>query len=277
MKLSYLCIFSLFCVQAENHMKEKVDDVLFSKILRENLLTNCSIYENDYRIVMSFPFDVAVDLPNENDKTTYVKTDKNENIYYLNIANEMFVPDAAFCLKHLRQLSVRNTPFCNLNFQLPAEIELLAHSLNYLSLDNIAITHLPKQIGKLTNLIRLEITNTSLASVPDDIGNLTSLEILNLSNNNLTELPPTITNIPTLSKLKLNNNFNLRTIQTLNGHRSLISLQTDNCPIKRLPRNLTRLTNLYMSNNSLSDIIGIKTLGYASPNEKIFLSKSKSN
>ena len=288
MKLIYLCIItiSLLYLQAENHMKEKpidiqmkqiqtliyqemADDPRFSKIVRKNLLSNCTVYEDDYRIIMAFPFDVAVDLPNENDETTYVKTDQNENIYYLNIANEMFVPRAVFCLKNLKSLSVRNTPFYN-NFQLPAEIELLAHSLNFLSLNNVSIVRLPKQIGQLTNLIRLEITNTGLASVPDDIGNLTSLEILNLSNNNITELPTTITNIRTLTELNLNNNFNLRTVQTLTGHRSLISLQINNCSIKELPRNLPRLTSLHMSNNNLNHIFYIKSLGYATPNEKSF-------
>lgn len=285
MKLFLVFIACSICLQIENCItgemndrhtchalvhKKTVDGKMLPKIVKKHISADCSIYNKDHEIVYSFPFNVTIDSPCKKITTSYSKTDDNGNIYYLYIASETSVPCQVFCLKHLKFLFVYNTPFYNYNFQLPAEIELLAHSLNSLSLNNVSITHLPKQIGKLTNLTRLEITNTGLASVPDDIGNLTSLQILNLSNNNLTELPTTITNIRTLSQLKLNDNFNLRTIQTLNGHSSLTSLETNNCPIEYIPLNLPKLTTLYMSNNNLSDIIGITTLGNASSNGKLF-------
>jgi Leucine-rich repeat (LRR) protein len=250
--------------------KKAVDGKMLPKIVKKHISADCSIYNKDHEIVYSFPFNVTIDSPCKKITKSYSKTDDNGNIEHLYIANETFVPCKVFCLKHLKSLSVYNTPFHDFNFQLPAEIELLAHSLKHLTIHNVSITRLPKQIGKLINLMRLEITNTGLASVPDDFGNLTSLEILNLSDNNLTKLPTTITNIRKLTHLKLNNNFNLRTIQTLNGHSSLTSLETNNCSIKYIPLNLPKLTTLYMSNNNLSDIINITTLGYASSNEKSF-------
>ena len=285
MKLFLVFITCLIYLQVENHitgkmidirtchalvLKKTEDGVMLPKIVRKHISATCSTSNKDHEIVRSFPFDVSIDSPDETIKTSYSKTDDNGNIVYLHIANEKYVPCKVFCLKHLKDLSVHNTPFYDFNFRLPAEIKLLAHSLERLTIHNVSITHLPKEIGKLTNLMILEITNTGLTSIPDDIENLNLLEILDLSNNNLTELPTTIANIPKLNQLKLNNNLNLRAIQTLNGHRSLTSLQANNCSIKYIPLGLPKLTSLHLSNNRLSDIINITTLGNASPNEKFF-------
>jgi len=43
------------------------------------------------------------------------------------------------------------------------------------------LTKLPPQIGRLTNLISLELTNTQLTALPPGIGRLTKLPSLNLS------------------------------------------------------------------------------------------------
>jgi len=198
------------------------------------------------------------------------KTNKNGNIYYLKLLNEKFVPCAIRCLKKIQILFLHSTPFNDPNCQLPSIIESLPNSLKHLDIDNVPVSHLPKEIAKLTKVKTLKITNAGLVSIPDEIANLTSLTNLDLSNNSITELPPIMTNIPKLLHLNLNDNFNLLTIETINGHSSLRSLQTNNCPIKELPQDLPQLTDLHMSNNKLIDIIGIPTLGYKTNVKKSF-------
>jgi leucine-rich repeat protein SHOC2 len=193
--------------------------------------------------------------------------DANENVYYLNIANQRFVPTTVFCLKSLQILFVRSTSFYQFGIdddfvcQLPAEIELLAPSLLYLGVYDSTVTHLPEQIGRLTRLYSLDLFSTGLVVLPDSFGNLSSLQLLGLSNNKLTSLPTTIINIRTLYQIILTNNVRLRSVQSLNGLSNLQILNTDRCPIERIPLNLPGLYVLQMNNNNLTDLVGIRTLG----------------
>jgi Leucine-rich repeat (LRR) protein len=193
--------------------------------------------------------------------------DAEEDIYYLNIANQRFVPVTVFCLKSLRDLCVRSTSFFELEVdndsvrRLSSEIQRLAPSLVTLNIYDTTITHLPEQIGKLTRLYQLQLSNTGLVALPDSIGNLSSLSHLYLSGNKLTSLPTTIANIQVLYSVLLDDNLKLRSLQSLNGLPNLISSYARNSLIERLPLNLPNLYYLYMSNNNLTDLIGTGTLG----------------
>ena len=70
-----------------------------------------------------------------------------------------------------------------------------------------------------------------------------------------------MTKLRSLQQLTLSNNPYLRSVQSLNGHPSLKILDTKNCPIELIPRNLPQLTTLHMSNNNLTTLIHIETLG----------------
>jgi Leucine-rich repeat (LRR) protein len=107
-------------------------------------------------------------------------------------------------------------------------------------------------------------------SLPDSIGDLSSLAFLYLPNNNLKSLPKTIKNLRSLQQLTLSNNRYLYSIEPLNGLPSLRILNTRHCPILVLPQNLPQLTDLYMSNNSLTKLAAIETLGTATNNKKSF-------
>ncbi len=128
----------------------------------------------------------------------------DENVYYLNIANQRFLPTTVFCLKYLEQLYVRSTSFYEFELDdesvpgIPSEIERLASSLTYFAVYDTTVTHLPEQIGKLTRLYQLTLSNTGLVALPDSIGNLSSLMYLHLMDNKLTSLPATIANIRSL-------------------------------------------------------------------------------
>jgi Leucine-rich repeat (LRR) protein len=196
--------------------------------------------------------------------------DENDNIHYLNIANEEYVPSSVFCFKHLKELYIRRTRFHDGNGGLPAEIERLAPTLTHLGIYNVPITHLPEQIGELKHLESLVLSNTGLITLPDSIGNLSSLALLSLPYNKLTSLPTTVLKIPLLWELILSHNPYLRSIKSINGHRYLSYLQTDNCPIEEIPVNLPQLTDLNMFNNNLTNLVNIRTLGNETESEKYF-------
>ena len=54
---------------------------------------------------------------------------------------------------------------------------------------NYQLTELPKEIGNLVNLTRLNLYGNQLIELPKEIGNLVNLTWLYLVNNQLTELP----------------------------------------------------------------------------------------
>jgi len=218
---------------------------------------DCSQYENDDQVEKSFPF--SVNFKSLITSTTSGKKDEDENIIHLNIVNEQYFPPSVFCLKDLQELYVRNTKFRNFRHRFP--IQLLARSLTRLIIQDTIVANLTEQFGKLKRLKWLELSNTGLMTLPNSIGDLSSLSYLDLTNNKLTSLPTTIKNTRSLLVLKLYNNPHLRSIQSINGHPNLKVLQTDNCPIEQIPVNLPLLIDLSMSNNSLTDLFGIQTLG----------------
>ncbi|CAM4876515.1 unnamed protein product [Rotaria socialis] len=149
-------------------------------------------------------------------------------------------------------------------------MKYLPSSLIHLGIYDCFIENIFEQIGKSIGLETLELSNINLINVPNQIGNLSSLSFLSLPNNKLIHIPSTIKNLHLLSKINLKNNRQLRSIQMLNGLKSLKILDVRHCSIDRLPLYLSQLTNLYMSNNYLinlvenlpKDIFNIMTLSY---------------
>ncbi|CAF1194319.1 unnamed protein product [Rotaria magnacalcarata] len=113
-----------------------------------------------------------------------------------------------------------------------------------------------------SSLIHLGIYDCFIENIFEQIGKLIRLETLELSNINLINVPNQFIN--------LKNNRQLRSIQMLNGLKSLQILDVRHCSINRLPLYLSRLTNLYMSNNYLINLVGIETLGYENNYKKYF-------
>lgn len=107
-------------------------------------------------------------------------------------------------------------------------------------------TPIPAEIGKLTNLNRLELYRNKLSgSIPPEIGNLVNLELLWLNRNNLTgTIPSKMGNLTNLINLSLNNNQ-----------------LTGDVPIEL--SNLASIKILIMTDNRLS---GLAKLGSFSPN-----------
>jgi Leucine-rich repeat (LRR) protein len=188
----------------------------------------------------------------------------------MKIVNQESVPSLIYCLKHLTKLEIVNTSFTDIEQGFPDEIKFFASSLIDLYIQDTKIINLSNDISKLKRLQTLKLSNTGLTSLPDSIGDLPLLNFLQLPYNNLSSLPLSITKLRSLQQLTLSNNPYLRSVQSLNGHPSLRILDTKNCPIELIPRNLPQLTTLYMSNNNLRKLIDIETLGKATDSKKMF-------
>ena len=73
---------------------------------------------------------------------------------------------------------------------------------------------IPRELGNLTNLVRLYLSDTSLTgTIPPELGNLTNLRSLDLNENSLTgTIPPELGNLTNLHVLHLYDNFLTGTI-----------------------------------------------------------------
>ncbi|CAF1161940.1 unnamed protein product [Rotaria sordida] len=207
---------------------------------------DCSLYDDDYDVLASFPFHVNIQSDGVHSSTTYAYQETEYQIYMLVIENENVLPLTVFCLKHLKYFNMINSsifPYFSDNdadFQFPPEIEYLSSSLTTVYIENTKVTQLPENFGKLKNLSSFEMRNTGLINLPDAIGNL-PLNFLRLDKNNLVSLPQTISNIGSLNMLILDDNLRLHSLQSLNGNRNMQYIMARNCSIDRLPYNLPNL------------------------------------
>jgi Leucine-rich repeat (LRR) protein len=239
---------------------------------------DCSLYDSDYDILASFPF--RVDINNsDNIYSTYAYGFVENEINRIVIRNEIVLPLTFFCLKHLTYFGIFDShiiPFFSDNdadYLFPSEIERLA-SLVSIVIMNTKITQLPEEFSKLKHLGSLEMHNTGLINLPETFGNLPSLGFLRLNNNNFVSLPKTISNIESFNMVILDENRHLRSLQSFNGIRNLKHLYARSCVIDRIPYNVPDLYYLLLSNNSITNLYGIETLGYNTNENKTFVFRS---
>ncbi|CAF1092642.1 unnamed protein product [Adineta steineri] len=272
MKLQITFIILACMVQMKCNAMETYNGLgtIFRNVLQEYVSPDCTKYANDDEVYKSFPFELDFNSTRRDFSNTYAMKNGNGDIIVLNINKQEYVPPSLFCLTDLQELHVHKTKFHTFDLGLPIALERLASTLKYLTISDTPIRYLPEQIGRLIYLKTLDLSNTGLTILPKSIGKLASLTYLNLCDNKLILLPSTIINTLSLQTLILDNNADLRSIQALNGHSSLKFLQADNCQIERIPRNLSQLINLYMSNNSLTDLSNIHTLGNKTNKKKLF-------
>lgn len=226
-------------------------------------------------VLAALPFSIPVDPPDRYVHTTYAVSYSNGTIFVLSVANEKLIPSTIFCLQSLKYLFVSNTSFCKDGnnessiCQLSPDVERLV-SLEELSIFDTKVTHIPASIGKLQRLKIFQVWNTDLVTLPDTFGGLQSLISVTISYSKMTSLPMAIGMIRSLQAIYLNNNVALRSIQSLNGLPNLTILSALNCSITRIPLNLPNVSYFYMSNNKLTNLNGIQTLGSATNDAKLF-------
>ncbi|KNC87050.1 hypothetical protein SARC_00796 [Sphaeroforma arctica JP610] len=119
-----------------------------------------------------------------------------------------------------------------------------------------ALTSLPSDISKLSNLKELILTHNALAALPDEIGTLVHLRVLEVEHNELTSLPDSLKNCTKLEVVMLSNNMleslaplcgapDLLTLQANNNNLTLLDFPLDGCP---------RLTTLLVAHNQLESL-----------------------
>ena len=91
----------------------------------------------------------------------------------------------------------------------PRDKHTLENHMYNLRLDDSNVTNLPKEIGQLTKLKKIDLRDNQLTELPDEISNLKNLEILNISNNDINKLPDNIVNLKKLRLFIFNGNENL--------------------------------------------------------------------
>jgi len=119
------------------------------------------------------------------------------------------------------------------------------------------LTHLPVEIGQLTQLTKLYLSGNNLTHLPVEIGQLTQLTVLSLYYNKLTHLPVEIGQLTQLTKLYLHNNKLTQLPVEIGQLTQLIELYLHNNKFTHLPveiGQLTQLTKLYLSGNNLTHL-----------------------
>jgi internalin A len=148
----------------------------------------------------------------------------------------------------------------------------------HLNLLSRGLTVIPEEIGKLTNLISLEISYNQLTSLPVQIGKLTKLRKLYANKNKLVDLPGEIGQLRYLSILDLDSN-NLTNLSTEIGNlNNLLTLHLRGNKLKSIPEeigNLKMLDTLYLSNNQLNSLPA--EIGQLSNLVRLFLDQNELN
>jgi Leucine-rich repeat (LRR) protein len=126
-----------------------------------------------------------------------------------------------------------------------------------LDLTDFSLTSLPKIIGRLIYLRKLNISNNKLTELPDTFGNLEKLEDLECSRNKLTALPSDISKLTHLKKLNLSSNAFSEFPEIICKLKELEVLRLFQNALKELPESISDLVllkELYLSRNKLTGL-----------------------
>ena len=117
-------------------------------------------------------------------------------------------------------------------------LDLFLSSVSNLNSKERKILKIPKSIGLLTELKRLDLSRNNLIEIPPSIGSLSSLEKLNLSYNKMFEISDSICSLSSLKSLDLSYN-NIRKIpESIKNLGSLVELNLEKNDIKIIPQSL---------------------------------------
>jgi len=137
---------------------------------------------------------------------------------------------------------------------LPKEIGQLEHT-KILDLGHNSLSSLPSEFWKLRNLEKLTLRNNKLKRMPSELRNLSGLKFLSLSNNDLSTLPKSIGDLTYLEDLQVTNNSISVIPKEISQLRNLKSLHLGRNQINTLPpelKKLKTLDELYLLGNKLT-------------------------
>lgn len=139
----------------------------------------------------------------------------------------------------------------------PKEIFLLPN-LTKIDLSISFLEEVPKEIGKLSELVELNLSsNENLISIPKEIGQLSKLRILNLEGTRVKEIPKEIGQLSDLRVLKLTEAGVEEIPKEIGQLSKLKELDLSFNKISRLPKELYQLSNLkelYLGANEIAEI-----------------------
>ncbi|XP_065856060.1 plant intracellular Ras-group-related LRR protein 4-like [Euphorbia lathyris] len=140
------------------------------------------------------------------------------------------------------------------------QIEWLPDSIGKLSnlvsldLSENRIVALPATIGGLSSLTKLDLHSNRIAELPESIGDLLNLVFLDLRANNLSTLPATISRLVRLQELDLDSNRLSTLPESIGSLIRLKKLSVETNDIEELPHSIGRccsLTELHADYNRL--------------------------
>ena len=136
--------------------------------------------------------------------------------------------------------------------------KMVNKDIKMLNLSFNNLTHLPAEIGQLTQLTSLFLQNNNLIQLPVEIGQLIQLTTLDLSGNNLTQLPVEVWHLTRLTSLYLTNTKLTQLPVEIGNLSQLTTLYLQNNKLTHLPveiGHLTQLTILYLFNNPIENLL----------------------
>lgn len=130
-------------------------------------------------------------------------------------------------------------------------------SLERLSISNLKLNEIPKEIMTLTNLTYLLLTHANIPSIPKEITKLTKLSHIDFSDNYIINIPSYIGKLKGLISLSLSRNKIIKIAEEIGDLRKLHQLILNNNEIVTLPEGIVKLKNmalLLVSENKITKL-----------------------
>lgn len=123
--------------------------------------------------------------------------------------------------------------------------------LRELYINNVGLTEIPDSIGKLTNLINLNLSSNKISKISNELSKLTKLYVLALSENKITNLPDCFANLRRLGEIYLNYNKDLADLpDSLFNLKNLEKIQLEKTQIKKTDRELIEKLEILSKNTN---------------------------
>ncbi|URD97758.1 hypothetical protein MUK42_29887 [Musa troglodytarum] len=212
-----------------------------------------------------FKADFNVEVPRIGRSLSLVKEEKDEKVeqdvshVLVQSASKSEVPSANGDTKKLSLIQVaslietsakKGIGILDLQGKLMDQIEWLPNSLGKLqdvvelNLSENRIMALPTSIGSLMSLTKLDIHSNQLMNLPDSCGELSNLVDLDLHANRLKSLPLTFGNLTNLANLDLSSNQLSVLPETIGNLTNLRSLNVETNELEELPYTIGSCTVL---------------------------------
>ncbi|XP_032876036.1 leucine-rich repeat-containing protein 69 isoform X3 [Amblyraja radiata] len=137
-------------------------------------------------------------------------------------------------------------------------LRALRGNARHLDLGGKKLRRVPKAVGRLQALTRLQLRNNLITELPAELQALDNLTDLNLGNNSLEALPEVLKHLTQLKKLHLfGNKLGNLSPSVLEGLGNLVFLNLNDNKLTTLPAEMDRLLELkylYVNNNQLGSI-----------------------